>query len=157
MKNLKIIFAVPLVAGVLFGCNNDEVDNVNENQNTPVESTSENQVNNNAAKNAVFNFKEFSLDVDYPENKSYEADYDYERNGMEAELEDDRNNEKLYGDEAFNKMEPLLKKLTFDANTSNEEVINQVMSVFNIADDYEKIDIEVKFQDGTKKEYERMK
>lgn len=155
MKNLKMIFAVPLVAGVLFGCNNDEVDNVN--QNTPVESTTENQVHDNAAKNAVFNFKEFSLDVDYPSNQSYEADYDYERSGMEAELEDDRNNEKLYGNEAFTKMEPLLKKLTFDSTTPNDEVIDQVISVFNIADDYQKIDIEVKFQDGTKKEYERMK
>ena len=149
------MFAVPLVAGVLFGCNNEEVDNVN--QNTAVESPTENQVHGNAAKNAVFNFREFSLDVDYPENKSYEADYDYERSGMEAELEDDRNNEKLYGDEAFKKMEPLLKQLTFDSTTPNDEVINQVISVFNIADDYQKIDIEVKFQDGTKKEYERMK
>ena len=155
MKNLKIMFAVPLVAGVLLGCSNNEVNDVS--QNTPIESNTENQVHDNAAKNAVFNFKEFSLDVDYSATESYEVDYDYERSGMEAELEDDRKNEKLYGNEAYTKIEPLLKQLTFDSTTPNDEVINQVISVFNIADDYQKIDVEVKFQDGTKKEFERMK
>lgn len=149
------MFAVPLVAGVLFGCSNNEVNDVS--QNTPIESNTENQVHGNAAKNAVFNFKEFSLDVDYSATESYEVDYDYERSGMEAELEDDRKNEKLYGNEAYTKIEPLLKQLTFDSTTPNDEVINQVISVFNIADDYQKIDVEVKFQDGTKKEFERMK
>lgn len=149
------MFAVPLVAGVLLGCSNNEVNDVS--QNTPIESNTENQVHDNAAKNAVFNFKEFSLDVDYSATESYEVDYDYERSGMEAELEDDRKNEKLYGNEAYTKIEPLLKQLTFDSTTPNDEVINQVISVFNIADDYQKIDVEVKFQDGTKKEFERMK
>lgn len=155
MKNLKVLLAVPLVAGVLYACNNDDVKDVSNN--TSVESTNEKQVNENAAKNAVFNFKEFSLDVDYSATESYDVDYDYERNGMEAELEDDRNNEKLYGDKAFTKLEPLLKQLTFDVTTPNDEVIDQVISVFNIADDYQSIEVEVKFDDGTKKEFERIK
>lgn len=155
MKNLKLLLAVPLVAGVLYACNNDEVENTPEN--APVESDTEKRGNGNAAKNAVFNFTDFSLDVDYSATESYDVDYDNERTGMEAEIEDDRNNEKLYGDEAFTKLEPLFKQLTFDSTTPNDEVIDQVISVFNIKDDYQSIEVEVKFADGTKKEFERIK
>ncbi|KOS67161.1 hypothetical protein AEA09_15035 [Lysinibacillus contaminans] len=156
MKNLKLLLAVPLVAGVLYGCNKDEVKDVPEN--APVEETNtEKQKNENAAKSTLFNFTEFSLDVDYSATESYDVDYDNERTGMEAELEDDRKNEKLYGDEAFTKLEPLFKQLTFDSTTSNDEVIDQVISVFNIADDYQSIEVEVKFEDGTEKEFQRIK
>lgn len=155
MKNLKLLFAVPLVAGALYGCNNDEVKDAPEN--APVESNTEKQENENTAKTAIFNFTDFSLDVDYSATESYDVDYDNERTGMEAELEDDRNNEKLYGDEAYTKLEPLFKQLTFDSTTPNDEVIDQVISVFNIADDYQSIEVEVKFEDGTEKEFQRIK
>ena len=155
MKNFKVLLAVPLVAGALYGCNKDEVKDVPEK--APVETNANQEENKNAAESALFNFTEFSLDVDYSATESYEVDYDNERSGMEAELEDNRKNEKLYGDEAFTKLEPLFKKLTFDSTTPNDEVIDQVISVFNIADDYNSIKVEVKFEDGTEKEFERIK
>ncbi|MFJ7738544.1 YusW family protein [Lysinibacillus sp. NPDC097287] len=155
MKKFKVLLAVPLVAGVLYGCNKDEVKDVPEK--APVETSTKQEENKHAAESALFNFTEFSLDVDYSATESYDVDYDNERSGMEAELEDNRNNEKLYGDEAFTKLEPLFKQLTFDSATPNDEVIDQVISVFKIADDFQSIEIEVKFADGTKKEYERIK
>lgn len=155
MKNLNVLLAVPLIAGVLYGCNKDEVKDVPEK--APVESNTTQEENNNAAESALFNFTNFSLDVDYSTTESYEVDYDNEKSGMEAELEDDRNNEKLHGDAAFSKLEPLFKQLTFDTTTSNDDVIDQVISVFNIADDYNSIKVEVKFEDGTEKEFERIK
>ncbi|MFJ7952884.1 YusW family protein [Lysinibacillus sp. NPDC096418] len=155
MKKLKVLLAVPIVAGALYGCNKDEVKDVPEK--APVETNTKEEANKHTNESALFNFTNFSLDVDYSETESYDVDYDNERNGMEAELEDNRKNEKLHGDEAFTKLEPLFKQLTFDSTTPNDEVIDQVISVFNIADDYQSIEVEVKFTDGTKKKFERIK
>lgn len=147
MKNLKLLLVVPLVAGALYGCNKNEVKDVPAS--APVET--------NVAEVAMFTFTEFSLDVEYSATESYEVDYENRRSGMEAEIEDDRSNEKLRGDEAYTKLEPLFKKLTFDSATPNDEVIEQVISVFPIGDDYQSIKVEVEFEDGTKKEFKRIK
>ena len=72
-------------------------------------------------------------------------------------MKDDRNNERIQGDEAYTKVEPLLKQLTFDSTTPNDEVIEQVIKVFNIKDDYQSIEVEVEFADGTEKEFKRLK
>lgn len=156
MKNLKHLLVVPLVVGALYGCNDEEVKDAPAD--APVESNATQDENNNATtESTLFNFTNFSLDVDYSVTESYEVEYENDKSGMEAELEDDRNNEKLRGDEAYTKLEPLFKQLTFDSTTPNDEVIDQVISVFNIADDYESVEVEVKFADGNEKEFKRMK
>ncbi|WP_107937948.1 YusW family protein, partial [Ureibacillus chungkukjangi] len=115
------------------------------------------QVNENATELTEFNFLEFSLDVDYSATESYEVEFENKKSGIEAKLKDDRNNEKLQGDEAYTKLEPLFKQLTFDSTTPNDKVIEQVISVFGIADDFQSIEVEVEFADGTEKEFKQIK
>lgn len=155
MKNMKVLLVVPLVVGLLYGCNKDKVKDVPAN--APVEQSASQQANSNATEGMTYNFTEFSLDVEYSATESYEVDYENKKTGMEAELKDDRNNEKLRGDKAYAKLEPLFKQLTFESTTPNDEVIEQVISVFHIADDFKSIEVEVKFVDGTDKEFERLK
>ncbi|WP_222123657.1 YusW family protein, partial [Bacillus pumilus] len=62
---------------------------------------------------------------------------------------------KLTSDKAIAKLSPLLQKLTFDKNTPDQEVIDQVVDVFQLDKDYQKFDLEVVFSDGTKKEYKK--
>ena len=155
MKNLKLLLAVPLVAGALYGCNKDKVEDVPPT--APVESNATQPENKNGAEATLFTFTEFSLNVDYSATESYDVEYENKTSGMEAELDDDRKNEKLHGDKAFTKIEPLLKQLTFDTTTPDDEVIDQVISVFKIEQDYTSIKVEVNFDDGTKKEFERIK
>ena len=48
---------------------------------------------------------------------------------------------------------PKLNKLTFDKNTSDADVKSEILTAFNINENYEKIELEVKFADGTEKKY----
>lgn len=97
------------------------------------------------------------MDVDYSATDSYEAEYENKKSGIAAKLQDTRNNENLQGDAAYTKLEPLFKQLTFDSTTPNDEVIDQVISVFHIAEDFQSIEIEVEFVDGNEKEFKRLK
>ncbi|MBK3493933.1 YusW family protein [Viridibacillus sp. YIM B01967] len=163
MKHLKMVIGVPLLIGTLYGCNNNKASDVPVKAPVEQEKTDTNTNNNvqestnQTKENLPYNFAEFSLGVDYSATESYEVDYENEKTGVEAELDDDRNNVKLKGDEALTKLEPLFKKLKFDATTANDEVIDQVISVFGIDENYISFELQVKFADGTVKEYNKTK
>jgi|GEM_PF-245068 len=180
MKNWKMALGVPLLFGMLYGCGSDKATDetgdttvkqeetdtntntdTNANTDTNTNTDTNKDMNNNGqagtAENLPYNFAEFSLDVDYSPTESYEVDYDNETTGVEVELDDDRNNVKLRGDEALSKLEPMFKKLKFDASTANDEVIDHVISVFGIDKNYTSFELEVKFADGTEKEYKKTK
>ncbi|KGR74334.1 YusW family protein [Ureibacillus manganicus] len=171
MKKRTVLLTVPVLAIFLAGCGNDDkVTDVPDN--APVEGTTantQNQTNNTTTNNqgetsqtatnttqttnAAFNFTNFDLDVEYENNQEYDVDYDNEQNGMEAEIKDDRQNSQLKGDEAFAVLSPIFESLKFDKNTSDEEVISEVMNAFNLDENYKTFELEVKFTDGTEKEY----
>ncbi|MEG0258427.1 MAG: YusW family protein [Lysinibacillus sp.] len=156
MKKISVLLTVPLLLGALYGCNKDKVEDVPAK--APVEQEDErNALQDNKTEDLIFAFTHFSLDVDYTATEFYEAEYENEKTGMEAEIKDSRNGEELFGDKAFTKLEPLFKQLNFDKETPDEEVISQVISVFNISDDYKEFDLDVKFSDGTEKEYKSVK
>jgi len=155
MRNYKMLLVFSLAGGLLYGCNKDEVKDVPTN--APTEQNTNQQAGDNVTDEIPFNFIEFSLDVDYTATESYEVEYENKKNGIEAKIKDERNNSKIQGDEAYTKLEPLLKQLTFDSTTPNDEVIEQVIKVFNITDDFQSIEVEVEFADGTEKEFKRLK
>ncbi|AHN23466.1 hypothetical protein FCT18_15270 [Lysinibacillus sphaericus] len=155
MRIYKNLLVFSLATGLLYGCNKDEVKDVPAN--APTEQNTNQQAGENVTDQVPFNFLEFALDVDYSPTESYEIEYENKKNGLEVKLKDDRNNERIQGDEAYTKVEPLLKQLTFDSTTPNDEVIEQVIKVFNIKDDYQSIEVEVEFADGTEKEFKRLK
>ncbi len=140
---------------ILYGCNKDEVNDVPAN--APADQNATQQTGETPTDQVTFNFIEFSLDVDYSATESYEVEYEDKKTGIEAKLEDDRKNEKLQGDEAYTKLEPLFKQLNFDSTTPNDEVIDQVIKVFNIEDNYQSIEVDVEFVDGNEKEFKRIK
>ena len=155
MRIYKNLLVFSLATGLLYGCNKDEVKDVPAN--APIEQNTNQQAGENVTDQVPFNFLEFALDVDYSPTESYEIEYENKKTGLEVKLKDDRNNERIQGDEAYTKVEPLLKQLTFDSTTPNDEVIEQVIKVFNIKDDYQSIEVEVEFADGTEKEFKRLK
>jgi len=184
MKNMKWL-AIPLSLWLLAACgnNNDEVTNTPEN--APTEGTTNNNGttnngttndnNNNTnndmngegattgnntvtnANNNSFDFTHFSLDVDYSATQEFDVEYENEQSGVEASYEDDVNNERHYGNEAYNRMESAFQSFKFDKNTSDDEVISEVLKAFNLPEDYQKFDLEVRFADGTEKEYHKTK
>lgn len=97
-------------------------------------------------------YEEFSVDIEYPTG-DYSLEYEKEFSGEKAELEDERKNTKITGEEALTNFKPLVEKFTFDKNTADEDVKKQLFSIIKIDDDYKNIELDVKFADGTEKEY----
>ncbi|WP_251047592.1 YusW family protein [Planococcus sp. ISL-110] len=103
----------------------------------------------------VFGFTDFEVEVDYTDqDDALQASYEEDRDLVEAEYEDKISNEVLAGNDAFDKIGPLLAQLELTPDMADDEVISKVVEVFSIEPDYESINIEVTYSDGTDKEYE---
>lgn len=102
-------------------------------------------------------YKDFELAVDYGQDKEFEADIEQKNNGVEADLEDDINGENLNAEAAFDKIYPNVEKLNIDKDTDKEDAIAQVLEAFELDDNYEEFELEIKFKDGNKIEFEDRK
>lgn len=158
-----ILFAmVILCATVLFACggNDSHPEETNEpsSEATTEQSTPDEEEKNDIAPEGETDFsvpfEKFELEVTYENAVSYEVEFEKEGNDMEAEIDDDLNQETKRGEEALSQLEPIFKRLTFDEDTPNEEVITEVLESFQLADDFQKLELEIKYETGTEKEYE---
>ncbi|WP_107840525.1 YusW family protein [Metasolibacillus meyeri] len=150
MKKSAKWIIIPFIVFLLAACNNNKVTEV------PVTTPSNPDHAANAshpATNVHLPFTKFSLEVSYGLTEKYEVDYENDADGIEAEIEDKLNGEKLKGNDAYIKLEPLLQKLTFDATTDNASIVSDVLSVFGLPTDYTGFELEMRFADGTEKEF----
>lgn len=172
MERKNLLFLIFFSMLFLVGCNNDQVTEVpdnapvenddgkmdmsgkrDENQTKDPTQKTENQVNTNTEQE-LFPFTSFDLDVKYDGNREFDVDYENDREGMEAELKDEINNEHLRGDEAFERIRPIFESFTFTKDTPMEEVISEVLQAFNLEDNYIEFDLDIDFSDGTERDYE---
>lgn len=159
-KPIMAVLSLMLTAGIATGCGTDNEDLSAPPENAPAqnEGTGTGETNQGTPMEEEqagtgHRFTKFELEVEYDNNVKYEADYEAEGNG-EAEIEDDLNEVSLKGDEAYTELSPRLEQLNFDSNSDDQEVISQVMEVFGLQDDFKEFELEVTFEDGTKKKYE---
>ncbi len=104
------------------------------------------------------NFTEISIEVIYSNGKEYEATIDQDENEpMEAELENELNNEHITGKAAFDYIYERVKNLNLTGKSEQQEVIDQIIKVFDLPKDYAEIDIEITFNDGNKIDIETNK
>ncbi|MBA9027658.1 YusW family protein [Peribacillus huizhouensis] len=101
-------------------------------------------------------FKEFELNVEYANDKEFSVDFDT-LGDMEASIEDEINGKNIYGDDAMVQLNTKFDQLTFTKDTSDNEVIKEVLQVFNLDEKYQDFELDVHFDDGTKKEYKNKK
>lgn len=159
MKKSKLLnpLAAALLMLPLAACGNDE----DEVQDPPPSAPSQEDDLNTDNKQPVedfsrINFTNFELDAEYPDMKSYEVDYEYDRNNtMEAEIKDGLNDEEFNGDEALDKLLEAFQQFTFTEESSEDEVLIQVIQGLDLNEDYENIEVEVTFTDGTEKTYSK--
>ena len=103
-------------------------------------------------------YADFELGVEYTDNKEYEAELEKDSNNtVEAKIEDTLTNVKKTGADAFNELFPLVKQLTINQQTSKEDAIKEVLDVFGLPADYTEFDMEIRFKDGTKIEFDDRK
>src|SRR5699024_740896 len=135
---------------------------VNENQTTNSEDESESSTNDETgseeemqAKMGELDYKEIEVEVDYGDNSEYEIKIEQNDNDtIEAQIEDDINDEYLKGTDAFDTLYQMVKELSINKDTSKEEVIEDVLTTFNIDEDYDEFELEITFNDDTQLEYE---
>lgn len=128
----------------------------NAEDNTNNASNAEDNTDTNAEGDSMMDqmkaiaIEEIEIEVEYADHKEYEAEIErdsHSDDGYEAELEDDLNDEYLKGQDAFDKIYPMVKKLDIDENTSKDDAIKQVLEAFDLPDDYEEIEIEIDLWD----------
>lgn len=109
-------------------------------------------------KMAEIDYADFGLSVDYASHQEYEAELEKHSNNLvEAEIDDTLTNVKKKGSDAFNELYPLVKQLTITQQTSKADALQEVMKVFNLPSDYKEFELEIRFTDGTKIEFEDRK
>lgn len=104
------------------------------------------------------NFTEFDLEIKYGNN---EFDFDYKQhddNGSyKAELKDTVHEKNLKGVEAFNTIYNQFKDNPLDPNAPKEEVIQKILDIFQLSNDYTSFELEYVLRDGTKVDIEDKK
>ncbi|PYZ95530.1 hypothetical protein CR205_18545 [Alteribacter lacisalsi] len=99
------------------------------------------------------NFSDFELEVEY-NGDEYEAEYEYNNGNPEAKIEDKQGGteEEISGQEALDELEPILSDLELNADMDEQEMIDTVLTAFNLDDNYDKFELEVEFFDEGKVE-----
>ncbi|PWA09691.1 hypothetical protein DCC39_12675 [Pueribacillus theae] len=170
MKKYLIIFSITSLAILTTACGTPERNQTTEDPVQTGQGSNNEEVTNGAANEAPnqedmqnkideLDYTDFELEVEYADHKEYEAEIEKSKHDqtIDAEIEDDINGVKKKGEEAFNELYPLVKKLTIDKQTSKEDAIKETLDVFDLSTDYKKIEIEITFNDGTKIEFEDRK
>ena len=174
MKLFRAILTLPLLLGLLYACNDDDkkvisdpkenennnsVDETTDNKNNTNTNTTTNDTEQTSVKVADVNyaFTEFDLDVEYENDNSYEVEYENDGNYIYAKLKDGPINVTHKGDKAYERLVDPFKQLTFDETTSDEDVRKEVIKAFNLEDNYQSFELEVKFQNGEEKHYNHKK
>ena len=184
MKKISVFILTMAFSFVLVACGNAEKDNnqavdepvTGEKSNGAINDVTTNDVtdqpkgtestkteqNNTVAnqddmqkKMGDLEYVDFELGVDYADHQEYEAELEKNSDdSIDAEIEDSLNNVKKKGSEAFNELYPMVKQLTITQQTNKQDAIQEVMKVFNLPKDYTEFEVEIRFKDGTKIEFE---
>jgi len=103
-------------------------------------------------------FQHLHLLVQYGQkNELYEATYRQARGKEEAIIRDHMNGVRYEGEEALREMKMKLNDMSIPSAKINEAYVNELLAAFNLDDDYQRIQIDLKLEDGTKRTFQRKK
>jgi|GEM_PF-2135857 len=174
MKRLFLISAALTIAGILSACGGNDTSpdgtGMNENTQVPVDpiqiiqpdetdSDDQRRFEHNELQDDEYmredmselNFTELSVEATFQDRKEFEAELDVDPNKpIYAEVEDEVNDIEWQGKDAFDYIFQKTKNLNITSDSSREEVIKQVVEVFNFPNDYVELEVEITFNDGKK-------
>lgn len=102
----------------------------------------------------TFGFTELSVDANYPElDDAVEISYEEDRDNIEAEYQNRFTEQNLSGNDAMDEIEPAFQELDITQETAEDEVIQQIVGAFGLEEGYTALEVEIRFPDGTEKEY----
>ncbi|SEH79802.1 YusW-like protein [Halobacillus karajensis] len=98
-------------------------------------------------------FKEFDLEIDYVDSLSFEVEYYTSKDQTSAAIHE-IDQEKIVGEKALNQLTPHFMELSFDQDSTEEEVIDDVIHVFGLDDTYKEFKLRVIYNNGNRAVYE---
>jgi len=125
----------------------EAVKNQHANERTVVKNNGEQEIN------ALTQYPNFDLEVQYKNNISFDVEYTNDKNGDTAKIDDELNNVHLTGEDAKNALLKNFELLNFDENSDESEIVIQILTAFNLTDDFTEIELQIKYQSGTVREY----
>lgn len=97
-------------------------------------------------------FTEVELEVEYANGVEYELEIDWDDGFIKAKIDDEINNQKIAGIDAFIYIYERMDELGLTPTSQIDVVAEQIISSFDLPIDYEEIEIEVKFHNGSELE-----
>ncbi|KGR76016.1 YusW family protein [Ureibacillus manganicus] len=125
----------------------EAVNNQHANERIEVKDNGEEEIS------ALTQYTNFELNVQYANDISFEVGYVNDEKGITAEISDEVNDVHLSGEDAKNSLIKNFEELNFDENTDESEIIIQILTTFNLSDDFTNLYLKVKYHTGTVKEY----
>lgn len=154
--NKKNALASLLFSSVLLlaACGGDE--QVTEPVNSDGQEQPADTENTSSEAGETFGFTEFDVNADFPDmDDMIEISYEEDLDKIEAEYKNKMTETNLSGNDAMDEIEPGLSQLELTPDTADDDVIAQVIDAFGIKEGFTEIEIEVKYPDGTEKEYKQ--
>src|SRR5699024_10583968 len=103
-----------------------------------------------------YNFVEFNLDADIDnENDALEIDFEVDQNETEAKYIERSRDIEFRGDEAIEELDSIFMSFRFDADSTDDEILDEVFEAFNIPDTATDVDLDIEFSNGNEREIER--
>lgn len=150
----SLLFSSALILGA---CGDDEQVTQpvnNDNQEQPAETGNTDTTSSEFGE--TFGFTDFDFNVDFPDmDDMIEISYEEDRDQIEAEYKNKMTDTDVSGNAAMDEIEPGFSQLELTAETPDADVIAQVIEAFGVEDGFTELEIEIRFPDGTEKEYQQ--
>ncbi|WP_051254602.1 MULTISPECIES: YusW family protein [Halobacillus] len=104
----------------------------------------------------AFSFTAFNLDVHYPGGVTYRVYYSAYDQGAQAVVYE-MGRERISGTKAMNQLTPLFREMSFDEDSPDALVINDVLHIFGLDTGYEHFSLRVTYPDEPERHYESSK
>ncbi|MYL19329.1 hypothetical protein GLW04_05460 [Halobacillus litoralis] len=104
----------------------------------------------------AFSFTAFNLDVHYPEGVTYRVYYSAYENTAQAVVYE-MGKERISGTQAMNQLTPLFREMSFDQDSSDSLVIQDVLHVFGLSEGYKHFSLRVVYPGESERHYENSK
>ncbi|MBX0356314.1 YusW family protein [Halobacillus sp. Nhm2S1] len=98
-------------------------------------------------------FQQFDLEIDYVDTLSYQIKYVSNEAQTRAVI-NEIGEEKISGEKALDQLTPHFMELSFDEDSSEQEVIEDVLQVFGLDETYKEFKLRVVYSNGLEAEYE---
>ncbi|WP_421380377.1 YusW family protein [Bacillus salacetis] len=163
MKKTLSVLTVLSMSVLLGACAEDEnaADNTSGNQEVVVEDEETNTLEEGEEvftddRSEGIKFDYFEMNVEYPDmiETAYQVEYEKENDGLEASIDDNLNGQEKDGAQAFETLYPIFSELDFDENTSQEDLVSQIVSQFNLREDFEWMEVDIDLSNGETIEFE---